>query len=87
MSKHLNGPLFAAAGVIALALAGMSAARAQGVVLPSSCANGLCGTCKSKLVSGKVDMQHNGGIRQREIDAGQILPCCAKPLGDVVIDR
>ena len=65
----------------------LSAARAQGVVLPSSCANGLCGTCKSKLVSGKVDMQHNGGIRQREIDAGQILPCCAKPLGDVVIER
>lgn len=65
----------------------LSAARAQGVVLASSCANGLCGTCKSRLVSGKVDMQHNGGIRQREIDAGMILPCCATPLSDVVIER
>lgn len=65
----------------------LSVARAQGVVLPSSCANGLCGTCKSKLVSGNVAMQHNGGIRQREIDAGLILPCCATPLSDVVIER
>jgi len=65
----------------------LTAARAQGVVLPSSCANGLCGTCKSKLISGKVDMQHNGGIRQREIDAGFFLPCCSKPLGELTIDR
>lgn len=65
----------------------LSAARARGVVLPSSCANGLCGTCKTRLISGKVAMQHNGGIRQREIDAGMILPCCATPLSDLVIDR
>jgi ferredoxin len=65
----------------------LSAARAQGVVLPSSCANGLCGTCKARLVSGQVAMAHNGGIRQREIDAGFILPCCARPLTDVVIER
>ena len=65
----------------------LAAARAQGIVLPSSCANGLCGTCKSRLVSGQVAMQHNGGIRQREIDAGLILPCCATPLSDLVIER
>ncbi|WP_342452290.1 2Fe-2S iron-sulfur cluster-binding protein [Ciceribacter sichuanensis] len=47
----------------------------------------LCGTCKSKLLSGSVDMKHNGGIRQREIDAGLFLPCCSKPLSDLVIDR
>ncbi|QPB22787.1 hybrid-cluster NAD(P)-dependent oxidoreductase [Rhizobium sp. 007] len=55
--------------------------------LPSSCANGVCGTCKSKLVSGSVEMKHNGGIRQREVDAGLFLPCCSKPLSDLVIDR
>jgi 3-phenylpropionate/trans-cinnamate dioxygenase ferredoxin reductase subunit len=65
----------------------LAAARAQGIVLPSSCANGLCGTCKSKLLGGEVEMRHNGGIRQREIDAGLILPCCATPLSDVVIER
>lgn len=65
----------------------LSSAKKAGVRLPSSCANGLCGTCKCKLVSGKVDMKHNGGIRQREVDAGFFLPCCSKPLSDLVIER
>jgi ferredoxin-NADP reductase len=65
----------------------LEAARSAGMRLPSSCTRGLCGTCKSRLVSGKVDMQHSGGIRQREIDQGQILICCSKPLCDLVIDR
>lgn len=65
----------------------LAAARAAGMRLPSSCTRGLCGTCKSKLVSGEVSMQHQGGIRQREIDQGMVLICCAKPLSDLVIDR
>lgn len=65
----------------------LSCAKKMGVRLPSSCANGICGTCKSKLISGSVDMKHDGGIRQREIDAGFFLPCCSKPLSDLVIDR
>ena len=55
--------------------------------LPSSCTKGLCGTCKSRLVSGKVEMKHQGGIRQREIDQGMVLLCCSKPLTDLVVDR
>ncbi len=65
----------------------LDAARAAGLRLPSSCTKGMCGTCKCRLVSGKVDMQHAGGIRQREIDAGMILICCSKPLGDLVVER
>lgn len=65
----------------------LAAAKAAGVRLPISCTQGLCGTCKTRMVSGKVDMQHAGGIRQREIDQGWILPCCSKPLADVVLDR
>ncbi|MGC9270912.1 2Fe-2S iron-sulfur cluster-binding protein [Acidiphilium sp.] len=65
----------------------LAAARAAGMRLPSSCTKGMCGTCKSKLLSGHVDMQHQGGIRQREIDQGMILICCARPLSDLVIER
>ena len=65
----------------------LSCAKKAGVRIPSSCANGICGTCKSKLVSGTVDMKHDGGIRQREIDAGFFLPCCSRPLSDLVIER
>jgi hypothetical protein len=32
-------------------------------------------------------MEHQGGIRQREIDQGMILLCCAKPRTDLVVER
>ena len=53
----------------------LAAARSAGLRLPSSCTRGLCGTCKTRKVSGEVEMNHQGGIRQREIDAGLILLC------------
>ena len=65
----------------------LSAAKSAGMRLPSSCTKGLCGTCKSRLVSGKVEMKHQGGIRQREIDQGMVLICRSKPLTDLVVDR
>jgi ferredoxin-NADP reductase len=65
----------------------LDAARQAGVRLPASCTQGICGTCKVKLVSGQVDMRHNGGIRQREIDQGMVLLCCSKPLTDLVVDK
>ncbi|GAB6851630.1 MULTISPECIES: hybrid-cluster NAD(P)-dependent oxidoreductase [Paraburkholderia] len=65
----------------------LTAAREAGVRLPASCTQGMCGTCKVKLVSGQVDMKHNGGIRQREIDQGMVLLCCSKPLSDLVVDK
>jgi ferredoxin-NADP reductase len=65
----------------------LAAAKAAGMRLPASCTQGLCGTCKTKMVSGQVDMKHAGGIRQREIDQGWILPCCCKPLSDLVLER
>jgi ferredoxin-NADP reductase len=63
----------------------LDAAAAAGLTLPSSCTQGLCGTCKSTLVAGQVDMQHNGGIRPREIAAGKVLLCCSRPLSDLVV--
>jgi glycine betaine catabolism B len=65
----------------------LDAAKAAGMRLPFSCAQGMCGTCKTKKLSGEVAMTHQGGIRKREIDAGMILPCCSKPLSNVVLER
>ncbi|WP_172331492.1 hybrid-cluster NAD(P)-dependent oxidoreductase [Mangrovicoccus sp. HB161399] len=64
----------------------LSAAREAGLRPLSSCQRGICGTCKTKLVSGNVEMNHGGGIRQREIDQGRILACCSHPLTDIEID-
>jgi ferredoxin-NADP reductase len=65
----------------------LDAAKKAGVRLAASCTQGMCGTCKVKLVSGAVDMKHAGGIRQREIDQGMVLLCCSKPLSDLVVDK
>ncbi|WP_404980141.1 MULTISPECIES: 2Fe-2S iron-sulfur cluster-binding protein [unclassified Caballeronia] len=65
----------------------LDAAKKAGVRLPSSCTQGMCGTCKVKLVSGEVSMKHAGGIRQREIDQGMVLLCCSTPLSDLVVDK
>lgn len=64
----------------------LAAAQQAGVSLPSSCGGGLCGTCKSGLLAGKVEMSHQGGIRPREVAAGKFLPCCSTPDGDIVVD-
>ena len=64
----------------------LSAAREAGLRPMSSCQRGICGTCKSKLISGDIDMHHNGGIRQREIDQGKILICCSTPLSDIEVE-
>ncbi len=64
----------------------LGAALRAGVALPFSCGEGMCGTCRSTLLQGRVDMQHAGGIRPREIAQGQILVCCSTPLDDLVID-
>ncbi|UYM04380.1 hybrid-cluster NAD(P)-dependent oxidoreductase [Solicola gregarius] len=64
----------------------LEAVSRAGVVVPSSCGEGVCGTCKSTMLAGRVDMQHAGGIRPREIADGKILLCCSTPLEDLVID-
>jgi ferredoxin-NADP reductase len=64
----------------------LDAAYAAGLSPSSSCGQGMCGTCKTTLLSGTVDMQHNGGIRPREIAQQKVLICCSKPLSDLTID-
>ncbi|MGI8313019.1 2Fe-2S iron-sulfur cluster-binding protein [Saccharopolyspora hattusasensis] len=64
----------------------LDAAARSGISLPSSCGQGMCGTCKATLLKGSVDMQHNGGIRPRDRAEQKILLCCSKPLEDLVID-
>ena len=64
----------------------LDAAYEAGLNPPSSCTQGVCGTCKTTLLSGEVDMQHLGGIRPREIAQNKVLICCSKPRSDLTID-
>jgi ferredoxin-NADP reductase len=64
----------------------LAAAAQAGLTLPSSCQEGVCGTCKTSLLSGRVEMEHAGGIRPREIAQQKILLCCSTPCEDLVLD-
>lgn len=64
----------------------LQTARAAGVRIPAACESGVCGTCKVRKRSGEVDMKHNGGIHDHEIDDGFILACCSRPLTAVEIE-
>lgn len=80
---------FAHSNVTADCLSGqtvLQTARASGVRIPAACEFGLCGTCKVKKVAGEVEMQHNGGILDHEIEDGFILACCSRPLSAIEVE-
>ncbi len=64
----------------------LEAARRAGVRIGANCQVGMCGSCKVVKLDGEVEMNHQGGIRAREIDAGKFLPCCSTALTDLVVD-
>ncbi|AVA21337.1 hybrid-cluster NAD(P)-dependent oxidoreductase [Rhizobium sp. NXC24] len=65
----------------------LNVAHRNGVSIPSVCGMGLCGTCRVKKISGHVEMEHNGGITEDEIEDGYILACCSKPLSNIEIEE
>lgn len=64
----------------------LAAAKLAGLVIPSGCSMGICGTCKVKKTEGQVHMVHNGGITDEDIAEGYILACCSKPMGRVTVE-
>ncbi|WP_172298195.1 hybrid-cluster NAD(P)-dependent oxidoreductase [Pseudoruegeria sp. HB172150] len=64
----------------------LGAARANGLNIASGCTFGICGTCKTRKISGEVHMVHNGGISDDDIAEGYILACCSHPIGKVEVE-
>lgn len=66
----------------------LQAAIDAGINLPYGCRNGACGSCKAKLISGKV--MHNdyqgSAMSDAELAAGNALLCCAMALEDLTIE-
>lgn len=63
----------------------LDAASAAGMEVPFSCTSGVCGTCRAKLVEGRVRMERNFALDKREVAAGYILTCQAHPLTERVV--
>jgi CDP-4-dehydro-6-deoxyglucose reductase len=66
----------------------LSAAIRQGVGLPYGCKDGACGSCKSKLLEGRVihGVHQSKALSAEEEAAGWILTCQAAAQTDVVVE-
>ena len=63
----------------------LEAALEQDIDLPYSCQAGMCTACMGKCTSGKVKMDEEDGLTQKEIKEGFILTCVSHPLTEDVI--
>ena len=65
----------------------LAAAIGVGVGLPYGCRDGACGSCKSRLIEGRVihGVHQSKALSAEEEAAGWILTCCAAPQTDCVI--
>lgn len=65
----------------------LNAALRQGVMLPYSCKNGTCGSCKGRLETGEVHYPFHPplALNREEIADGFALLCQAEPVTDLEI--
>jgi len=63
----------------------LDAAEAAGADIPTLCRAGVCGTCRTRVVSGDVRCTSDA-LGERDRQAGFVLPCVTWPLGDCVLE-
>ncbi len=66
----------------------LESAMAADLMLPYGCRNGACGTCKGRILEGRVDYgaYQASTLTDDEKQQGLTLFCCAKPATDLVIE-
>jgi ferredoxin-NADP reductase len=64
----------------------LEAAADAGVEIPSACRQGQCGTCKTKLLSGDVQMAAENGLDPESKARGYVLTCVGHAVGNVKLD-
>jgi ferredoxin-NADP reductase len=64
----------------------LEAAAAAGVDIPSACRQGQCGTCKTRLLDGRVEMSTENGLDAESRARGFVLTCVGRPETSVRLD-
>jgi ring-1,2-phenylacetyl-CoA epoxidase subunit PaaE len=62
----------------------LQAAIENNIVLPYSCTEGQCGTCRAQLISGEVKLRKNHVLTDADLREGQILLCQGFPASEGV---
>jgi ring-1,2-phenylacetyl-CoA epoxidase subunit PaaE len=58
----------------------LEAALAHGLDAPFSCKEGICSTCRGKVIEGKVKMLNNMALLDEEVEEGYVLTCQSYPV-------
>ncbi|MCU1406798.1 MAG: hypothetical protein JWQ43_3101 [Glaciihabitans sp.] len=61
----------------------LAALRDGGIVTPSSCESGTCGTCRLVLVAGEAD--HRDVVLAEDERGGYVMPCVSRALGNALV--
>ena len=68
----------------------LDAGLEAGIEIPFTCRGGICGACVARCASGDVDQSDIADLEftlgEDEIEAGMVLLCMARPVGDVEIE-
>ena len=66
----------------------LAAAQLAGMPLPHSCRSGRCGSCRARLLSGRIEYRDGPppGLSPQEIRAGFVLLCQALARSDLVVE-
>lgn len=64
----------------------LEAAEECGVAIPFECRSGICGQCKTRLISGKVVMEVQDALTGADRAKGIVLACQARAAQDLVVD-
>jgi len=64
----------------------LASSEQNGVLIPSGCRQGNCGTCATKLLRGNVQMDNEEALTVELRAQGFILPCVSRPLSDLTLD-
>jgi ferredoxin len=64
----------------------LEAAEEQGITIPSSCRQGQCGTCKTKLLEGDVRMDAEDGLDPASRAQGFVLTCVGHAQSSMKLD-
>jgi ring-1,2-phenylacetyl-CoA epoxidase subunit PaaE len=63
----------------------LDSASAAGIEVPFSCTSGVCGTCRAKLIEGRVRMERCYALDKAEVAEGFVLTCQSHPLTECVV--
>lgn len=54
----------------------------EGIAVPSSCQQGVCGTCETRVLAGEIDHRDMVLTEEEQAAGDKMMICCSRANGD-----